>query len=80
MFSCPCIIELQYWHIPLQTSLDIFFQEYLKAACILIPSYVSITVSLPFLVLENNHKLSVYKTHAARNRVIILVKCRQITK
>lgn len=65
MFSCPCIIELQYGPIPLQTSLGFFFffpKKYLKAACILIPSYVSAIVDLPFLVLENNHELSVYKT------------------
>lgn len=46
----------------------------------LLPFYVSVAVSLPFLVLENNHELSAYKTLAVRNRVIILVKCNQLTK
>lgn len=80
MFSCPCIIELQYRHIPLKTSLGFFLKKYLKAACILIPSYVSTIVGLPCLVLENNHKLSVYETLTARNKVIILEKYNQITK
>lgn len=57
-----------------------FSKKYLKAACILIPSYVSTTGGLPFLVLENNHKLSVYKTLTARNKVIILEKCNQIRR
>lgn len=52
-----------------------FFKKYLEAVCVLIPSYVSTVGGLPFLVLENNHKLSVYKTLPARNKVIILEKC-----
>lgn len=82
MFSCRCIIELHYRHILLQTSLDFFFfpKNYLKGVCMLLPSYVSVAVSLPFLVLENNHELSAYKTLAVRSRVIILVKCNQLTK
>lgn len=57
-----------------------FPKNYLKGVCMLLPSYVSVAVSLPFLVLENNHELSAYKTLAVRSRVIILVKCNQLTK